>query len=104
MNRYCILTNDTEALPNRATEDHVNRLMLGKFNEGKAGVQEMAEIAREFNGKITFFVDLCGAYDRKDEILQVVKWLDDHGQDVELHLHPEYLPDEFWEKNGFGFI
>lgn len=102
MNRYCILTNDTEALPNRATEDHVNRLMLGKFNEGKAGVQEMAEIAREFNGKITFFVDLCGAYDRKDEILQVVKWLDDHGQDVELHLHPEYLPDEFWEKNGFS--
>ena len=102
MNRYCILTNDTEALPNRATEDHVNRLMLGKFNEGKAGVQEMAEIAREFNGKITFFVDLCGAYDRKDEILDVVKWLDTHGQDVELHLHPEYLPDEFWEKNGFS--
>lgn len=102
MNRYCILTNDTEALPNRATEDHVNRLMLGKFNEGKAGVQEMAEIAGEFNGKITFFVDLCGAYDRKDEILDVVKWLDTHGQDVELHLHPEYLPDEFWEKNGFS--
>ncbi len=102
MNRYCILTNDTEALPNRATEDHVNRLMLGQFKEGKAGVQEMASIASEFNGKITFFVDLCGAYDRKDEILEVVKWLDTHGQDVELHLHPEYLPDSFWEKEGFS--
>ena len=97
MNRYLILTNDTEALPNRATDDHVKRLMWGEHENGTAGVREMAAIAREFNGKITFFVDICGALNRQNEVLEVARWLNENGQDVELHLHPEYLPDSFWE-------
>ena len=100
MNRYLIITNDTEALPNRATEDHVRRLMWGEHENGTAGVREMADIAREFHGKITFFVDICGALDRKDEVLEVARWLNDNGQDVELHLHPEYLPETFWKSRG----
>lgn len=99
-NRYIILTNDTEALPNRATEDHVRRLMWGEHGNGVAGVREMASIVKEFNGKITYFVDMCGALDRKNEVLEVAKWLNDNGQDVELHLHPEYLPADFWDKLG----
>ncbi len=99
MNRYLILTNDTEALPNRAREDHVKRLMWGEHENGTAGVREMASIAREFNGKITFFVDICGALNRQNEVLEVARWLNENGQDVELHLHPEYLPDSFWKEH-----
>lgn len=101
MNRYLLITNDTEALPNRATEDHVRRLMWGEHDNGVAGVREMTSIVKEFNGKITFFIDMCGALDRKTEVLDVARWLDENGQDVELHLHPEYLPQDYWSNLGF---
>ena len=100
-NKYLLLTNDTEALPNRAKDNHVKRLMWGEHENGTAGVREMTSVVKEFNGKITYFVDICGAMDRKAEVLEVAKWLNDNGQDVELHLHPEYLPDEFWEGTGY---
>ena len=101
MNKYLILTNDTEALPNRARDNHVRRLMWGEHENGVAGVKEMTSVVKEFNGKITYFVDICGAYDRKSEVLDVAKWLNDKGQDVELHMHPEYLPDSFWDNTGY---
>lgn len=101
MNKYLILTNDTEALPNRARDNHVRRLMWGEHENGVAGVKEMTSVVKEFNGKITYFVDICGALDRKSEVLDVARWLNDNGQDVELHLHPEYLPDSFWDNTGY---
>lgn len=101
-NRYAILTVDTEALPKRATDDHVNRLMWGQHAGGRAGVGEMASIGNEFGARHVFFVDLCGAYARRDEILDVVRWLDRNGQDVQLHTHPEYLPAEFWSERGLS--
>lgn len=100
-NRYALLTVDTEALPKRAQADHVRRLMWGEHEKGTAGVREMASIGNEFGAKHVFFVDMCGAYERADEIREVMTWLNADGQDVELHTHPEYLPDEFWKKNRF---
>lgn len=97
-----MLTVDTEALPKRATDDHVNRLMWGQHAGGRAGVGEMAAIGNEFGAKHVFFVDLCGAYARLDEVLDVVRWLDGNGQDVQLHTHPEYLPAEFWTERGLS--
>lgn len=101
MNRYALLTVDTEALPKRAETDHVRRLMWGEHEKGTAGVREMASIGNEFGAKHVFFVDMCGSYARRDEIREVMTWLNADGQDVELHTHPEYLPDEFWQKNRF---
>lgn len=94
-NRYAILTVDTEALPKRASKDHVARLMWGEHEEGRAGVAEMSAIGDEFGAKHLFFVDLCGAYSSLGESLAVVRWLNSAGQDVQLHTHPEYLPDAF---------
>lgn len=99
-NRYALLTVDTEALPKRAAEDHVTRLMWGQHANGRAGVREMSEIGNEFGAKHIFFTDLCGAYDRLEEIKEVMRWLDADGQDVQLHTHPEYLPDSFWQEHG----
>ncbi|BAO94070.1 polysaccharide deacetylase family protein [Caballeronia insecticola] len=99
-NRYALVTVDTEALPKRASEDHVRRLMWGEHENGTAGVREMCAIGDEFGAKHVFFVDLCGAYGQLAESLDVVRWLDAAGQDVQLHTHPEYLPKDFWGQHG----
>ncbi|SMG56511.1 polysaccharide deacetylase [Paraburkholderia susongensis] len=101
-NRYALLTVDTEALPRRAADDHVTRLMWGRHEKGQAGIAEMAAIGDEFGVKHVFFVDACGAYSRLDETREVMRWLDAAGQDVQLHTHPEYLPDAFWDEHGLA--
>ena len=100
-NRYALLTVDTEALPKRAEADHVTRLIWGEHDKGTAGVREMCAIGNEFGAKHVFFVDMCGAYERREEIRQVMAWLHRDGQDVELHVHPEYLPNSFWAAAKF---
>src|SRR5688572_14902359 len=100
-NRYLMLTVDTEALPRRASQDHVKRLMWGEHENGTAGIREMAAIGDEFGAKHIYFVDLCGAYSYLGETLEVVRWLDAMGQDVQLHTHPEYLPKSFWDEYGY---
>lgn len=101
-NRYALLSVDTEALPKRAAQDHVKRLIWGEHAQGTAGIREMCEIGDEFNAKHVFFVDLCGAYPYLDELRGVVRWLDREGQDVQLHTHPEYLPEDFWVEHGLN--
>lgn len=100
-NRYALLTVDTEALPNRATADHVKRLILGEHNFGTAGVREICAIGNEFNAKHIFFVDICGAQKYYKQIRNVISWLNKDGQDVELHAHPEYISSKFWRKFNF---
>lgn len=97
--RYALLTVDTEALPNRASEDHVNRLILGIHGNHRAGVLEMGAIAREFNAAMIFFLDLCGSWERMDELKGVAQSLMKAGQDLQLHAHPEYLPESFWQEH-----
>ena len=99
--RYEMLTVDTEALPKRASGDHVNRLIWGRHDKGRAGIREMCEIGDESSVKHVFFVDLCGAYAYRDEMHEAIRWLDRAGQDVQLHAHPEYLPNDFWREHGF---
>jgi hypothetical protein len=101
-NRYAMLTVDTEALPKRASDDHVIRLLWGQHERGRAGVSEMSSIGDEFGVKHVFFVDFCGAYTSLNETQEVVRWLDAAGQDVQLHTHPEYLPDVFWSEQGLA--
>ncbi len=98
-NRYALLTVDTEALPKRAAQDHVQRLIWGKSSTGTAGIEQMCAIGDTFGAKHTFFVDMCATYEKyHDEVCHVVQWLEEQGQDVQLHMHPEYLPQSFWEK------
>lgn len=102
--RYALITVDTEALPKRASQDHVKRLMWGQHENGTAGVREICRVGDEFGIKHVFFVDLCGAYDELGSSLRVVRWLHNDGQDVQLHTHPEYLPRRFWEEHGLAFL
>lgn len=101
ISRYALITVDTEALPKRASSDHVKRLIWGEHNKGTAGIREMCAIGDEIGSKLVFFVDPCGAYSRKDEIADVIRWLDVAGHDVQLHTHSDYLPEDFWREHGF---
>jgi hypothetical protein len=77
--------------------------MWGEHPLGRAGVQEISAIGQEFGVFHTFFVDYCGAYSRKDEVAEVIRWLDHAGEDVQLHVHPELLHQEFWPEHGFKY-
>jgi hypothetical protein len=98
-----MLTVDTEALPRRAAEDHVKRLIWGEHACGTAGVREMCQIGDEMGIRHVFFVDVCAAHAYEKQIAEVVCWLDNAGQDVQLHAHPEYLPADYWEQHGFTY-
>ena len=101
MTRYALLTVDTEALPRRADSDHVRRLIWGEHETGTAGIREICSIGADHNVRHTFFVDMCATARFPDEMREVVRWLDVAGQDVQLHLHPETLPENFWRERGF---
>lgn len=98
-----MLTVDTEALPKRASDEHVKRLIWGEHFSGTAGIREMSAIGGESGAKHIFFVDVCGAHAYADEIREVVRWLDASGQDVQLHAHAEYLPEDFWKPYRFKY-
>jgi len=98
--RYALLTVDTEALPRRASTEHVRRLIWGEHAQGRAGIRELCGIGDEFRAKHVFFVDLCGTYAKPDEMRAVIRWLGQAGQDVQLHTHPEVLPKSFWQRHG----
>lgn len=100
---YAMLTVDTEALPKRAYANHVQKLIWGRHEKGNAGIREMCAIGDDFKVKHTFFVDMCGAYRYPDEMREVVHWLNQEEQDVQLHAHPEVLPYTFWSGNGVEF-
>jgi hypothetical protein len=62
----------------------------------------MCAAADEVGGKLVFFVDACGAYAQLDQVAEAVRWLDGAGHDVQLHAHPEYLPEAFDQTRYLG--
>jgi hypothetical protein len=101
--KYLLVTIDTEALPKRAESDHIHRLIWGQFANGSAGIRQLVEIANDNSVQFVYFVDLCAAHSHMSEMQHVVTWLDQHKQDVQLHMHPEYLPESFWTHYGFTY-
>jgi hypothetical protein len=101
-NRYALVTNDVEAQPARAKEEHVKRLVWGEHSNGIAGVREMCSIADDVGAKLVNFVDACGVYLHGKPFADAVQWMVEHGHDVQLHTHSEFLPDSFWTERGFA--
>lgn len=101
--RYAMLTVDTEALPKRARDEHVQRLIWGVHERGSAGIRELCATGDEFKAKHVFFVDMCGVYRHPEEMRDVVRWLHERDQDVQLHTHPEVLPADVWTRHGVAF-
>ncbi|KPP83276.1 MAG: Sulfotransferase [Oceanicaulis sp. HLUCCA04] len=98
--RLAFLTVDTEAMRYRAKNRHVNKLIWGEHPKGQAGIREMAAIGKEFGARHVFFLDMCEEELFGEPIAEVARYLGDAGEDVQLHAHPEILPDTFWVRHG----
>jgi len=97
---YVMLTVDTEAQPQRATKDHVERLIYGRFGEEELGIGHMMDVADKYSKKITFFVDIVADRVYPGEIKEVCEDIVRRGHDVQLHAHPEFADDGFWKELG----
>jgi hypothetical protein len=99
-----LITVDTEALPKRAPDSHVERLIWGRCPEGVAGIAELVAVSRWLGAPFLFFLDAAGAYSQPEKFREVASYLRGHGQDVELHFHPEILGRGFWKRHGVELV
>jgi hypothetical protein len=97
---YVIVTVDTEAQPPRQSEDHVNRLVYGSSEHGDYGIGHMMDVADKYSKKITFFVDIVAELVYPGKIRGVCNDIHARGHDVQLHAHPEFANDDFWDGLG----
>lgn len=90
------LSFDVEALPGRADDDHVERLIWGKIGGQEYGIGKLCAILKEYGLKANFMIDMgaCALYgDRPVE--RAGKFLRDQGHEIHAHLHPEWLPRQW---------
>lgn len=100
MEKRLLITIDTEALPARASEQHVEKLIWGKFDNGRAGIVEICDIVEEFGGKGLFFLDVAGSFKNLAAYREVNSYLERRGHMVEWHYHPEIMGKVFWKERG----
>lgn len=103
----CILTVDVEALTKRAKDDYVNTLIYGRVDGREYGVGRMMDIADRHNVKMSFFVDFAECELYGDEILEVGRYIESRGHDLQVHCHYDILKNvvgkEPWAKDGSNF-
>jgi hypothetical protein len=95
-----LITVDAEALPKRAADSHVERLIWGRYPDGVAGIAELVAVSRLAEAPFLFFLEAAGAHRQPEEFRRVADYLSSHGQGIELHFHPEILGRNFWKQRG----
>ena len=97
-----IISCDSEALPSAAPENHVDRLIWGKFPDApyEAGIGKLMDIADEFGAKIVFFHDVLETLAYGEETARAATYILDRGHDLQMHAHIEFLPPNFWGRLG----
>ena len=87
----CMLTVDVEALTMRAASDHVNTLIYGRIDGKEYGIGRMMDIADKHNVKMTFFLDFAECELYGDEIIEVGRYVESRGHDLQVHCHYDLL-------------
>lgn len=100
MTNRLMITVDVEAFPRRAEKDHVERLIWGRYPDGRGGIGEMMSIADKYGVKLVMFLDYIEEYLWGEQITEVAREIHARGHDLQLHSHPENFPDSFWEERG----
>jgi SAM-dependent methyltransferase len=93
-----VITVDVEALPRRQPDHHVERLIWGRFDGNEVGMRRMMDIAGRHGHPLTCFVDFCETELYGELIDQAAQEIAAAGHDVQLHAHPDLLPDRFWRE------
>jgi SAM-dependent methyltransferase len=83
---------DVEALPGRASDDHINRLIWGRINGKEYGIKRICQILSEYKIKANFMIDIaaCSLYGDRD-IQKVGEYILNEGHELHAHLHSEWL-------------
>jgi hypothetical protein len=99
--KFLVLTCDTEAVPPAAPAEHVDRLIWGRLPEApyEAGIGKMMDIAEEFGARMVFFHDVLEQHSYGEPIAEAARYVVGRGHDLQLHMHPEFLPSEFWARH-----
>jgi len=95
-----MVTVDVEAQPRRAERDAVERLIWGRFPDGRAGISEMMVAAEKYDAKLTMFLDYCERDIHGDAIIEAGKQIHSRGHDLQLHAHPDFMDTEYWQSKG----
>jgi hypothetical protein len=98
--RKLIITIDTEALPARASANHVEKLIWGEFDNGSAGIREICDVLESVGGIGLFFLDVAGSFGNEAAYREVNSYIERRGHIVEWHYHPEILGKSFWRNQG----
>src|SRR5436190_17373811 len=96
--KYLILTCDSEAVPGGAPHSHVDHLIWGRLPEApyEAGIGKMMDVAEEFGVKMVFFHDVLEEHKYVEAIGEAARTIVGRGHDLQLHMHTEFLPADFW--------
>ena len=88
-----LLSVDVEALPGRAPDRHVDRLMWGGDHSAEGhGIGRLEKIFNDRGVVGTFYVDFAACCLHGDnDISEAAQFLVSKGQDVQLHVHSEVL-------------
>ena len=92
MKPISFLSFDVEALPGRAREDHVNRLIWGKVNGVEFGIRKIASILGQHKIKGNFLIDLAASVLYGDKVVaEIGHFILEQGHELHAHLHSEWL-------------
>jgi SAM-dependent methyltransferase len=88
-----LLSVDVEALPGRAPDNHVDRLIWGgPHGDAGHGVGRLAKVFNDRDAKATFYIDFAACCLHGDQgIFEAAQYLINNDQDVQLHVHSEVL-------------
>ncbi len=102
MKQSVLVSVDTEG---PAGDNPIDTLIYGKTSAKKEyGIQFLMRLFERYSIRGLFFVDIAEAWDYgKNEIIKVLKTIDENGHDVGVHLHPDHMADKYrrylWQYN-----
>ena len=76
-------------------ENGVDNLIYGKINSSEYGIKHIMDILDDYQSKGLFFVDIAEAWEYGEKVIvDVLKYIDDRGHMVGVHLHPDRMADK----------
>ncbi len=79
-------------------KNQISRCVWGEFEDEHVGISEMMDAADSSNVTISFFVDVLGYYSYGLEIIEVMKYIDSRGHDVQMRMYPSMVNSSSWNE------
>lgn len=103
MKPVSFLSFDVEALSGRAENNHIDRLMWGKFDGVEYGVRKICQILDDYGLRGNFLIDLSACAMHGDrQVAEVGNFILSKGHELHTHLHSEWLLRSWGVKGNFN--